>query len=123
MVSSAEIGLSGIPHLPRLWMKALLNAVNALPSEWKTGTDCGFDKRLPRRSDWISPAATAYIDRELPTFLQFERWVLERIPPADAATKAKWAAQFEAMQKSEEQAAAECIEAGRPGPGSAARSC
>lgn len=117
MVSSAEISLSGIPHLPRLWMKASLRAVRALPSEWKSGIECGFDKRVSETIGLDLTAASAYINRELPSFLAFERWVLERIPPADDATKAKWVAQNEAMQKSEEQAAAECIEAGAPGAG------
>ena len=115
MVSSCQIGMLGIPHLPRLWIKALLNAVKALPAEWKTGTNCGFDKKVASMLGLDIEATTAYIGAELPNYLQFERWVSDHIAPPDAATKAKWTADILSGQKSEEQAAAEVIEAGAPG--------
>jgi hypothetical protein len=117
MVSSAQVGLAGIPHLPRLWMKALLNAVHALHPEWKSGLVCGFDKRLAETIGLDLSAAVAYINGELPSYLQFERWVLAHITPPDAATKANWVEQFDGLKKGEEQATAECIEAGAPGAG------
>jgi hypothetical protein len=115
MVSSCQTGMLGIPHLPRLWMKALLNAVNALPEGWKTGTNCGFDKRLAGMIGLDLVAAVAYIGAELPNYLQFEGWVAKHIAQPDDATKAQWTAEMAALEKPEDVSAAECIEAGAPG--------
>ena len=117
MVSSAQTGPAGIAHLPRLWMKAFLNAVNALHPEWKTGTNCGFDKRLAEAIGLDLVAASAYIGEELPNYLQFERWVLDHIETPTEAKKAEWIETFNAMKKPEEAAVAECIECGAPGLG------
>jgi hypothetical protein len=115
MVSSAQTGMLGIPHLPRLWIKALLAAVKALPAEWKTGTGCGFDKRLAETIGLDLVAACAYIGDELPTYVQFERWVADRIENPDAATKAAWVTTFSNLQKPEDVATAELVECGAPG--------
>ena len=114
MVSSGQAGMLGIPHLPRLWMKALLSSVNALAEGWKTGVNCGFDKRVSDMIGLDLVAAKAYIDAELPSYLQFEGWVHDHIAKPDDATKAKWTADTLALQKNEEQAAEERIEAGDP---------
>jgi hypothetical protein len=116
MVSSSQTGLLGVPHLPRLWIKALLNAVKALPEGWKTGTTCGFDSRVAGMIALDLVAAVAYIDAELPNYLQFEHWVGNHIKRADESTKAKWTAEIAAMQKAEDQAAAEVVEAGATDP-------
>jgi hypothetical protein len=114
MVSSAQAGMLGVPHLPRLWMKALLSSVKALPEAWKTGTECGFDKRVAGMIGLDLPAASAYIKSDLPNYLQFERWVSDHIAQPDDATKAKWTAEILALQKSEEAWTAERVEAGAP---------
>jgi hypothetical protein len=116
MVSSGQVGLAGIPHLPRMWMKALLSSVHALPAEWKTGVVCGFDKRCADTIGLDLVATSAYINNEKPTYLQFEAWVLDHIAAPNAATKAEWVAQFNGMQKAEAQAAAEVIESGATDP-------
>ncbi|HEY5341692.1 MAG TPA: hypothetical protein VIK27_11745 [Candidatus Aquilonibacter sp.] len=115
MVSSSQSGMLEVPHLPRLWFKALLAAVNALPEGWKTGTNCGFDKRLAGMIGLDLVAACAFIGAELPNYLQFEHWVRERIAQPDAATKAQWTAEILALQKPQEQATEELVEAGAPG--------
>jgi hypothetical protein len=117
MVSSSQVGLLGIPHLPRLWMKALLSEVHALPAEWKTGTTCGFDKKLAEMIGLDLVAAKAYIAKELPNYGQFENWVRDHIAQPDAAKKAEWVAAVAGMQKGEEQAVGECVECGAPGAG------
>ncbi|MGA2395612.1 MAG: hypothetical protein ABSH03_19905 [Candidatus Lustribacter sp.] len=117
MVSSGQVGLAGIPHLPRMWIKALLNAVGALHPEWKTGTVCGFDKKIAETIGLDLVAAVAYVNAELPNYLQFEGWVLDHIPKPDAATKAAWVSSVAAMQKTEDMAAAECKECGVAGAG------
>lgn len=114
MVSSGQTGMLGVPHLPRLWMKAFLSAVNALPEEWKTGMSCGFDKRVAGMIGLDLPATSAYINSELPTYLQFEAWVSDHISQPDNTTKAKWTAEILALQKSEEAWTDERVEAGAP---------
>ena len=116
MVSSSQVSLLGIPHLPRLWIKALLNAVGALPKDWKTGKVCGFDNRLAGLIGLDIEATSAYINSELPNYLQFESWVRDHIAQPDAATKAKWIAEIAAMKKADEQGAAEVIECGATDP-------
>jgi len=114
MVSSSQTGMLDIPHLPRLWMKALLHAVKALPEGWKTGLDCGFDKLLADMIGLDLVAACAFINAELPAYVPFENWVRDHIAQPDDATKAQWTAKILALQKGAEQAAAECVEAGAP---------
>lgn len=115
MISSGQTGPAGIPHLPRLWFKALLNAVHALPEGWKTGLICGFDTNASKTIGLDLAATVAYIESELPNYLQFEAWVLGRIGTPDDATKAGWVSKLTSGQKGEEQARNECIEAGVPG--------
>lgn len=115
MISSSQSGLLEIPHLPRLWIKALLAAVGALPEGWKTGVNCGFDKTLAGLIGLDLPATSTYISEDLPNYLVFERWVAARIATPDAATKAGWTAKIAAMEKAEETSAAELIEAGATG--------
>lgn len=114
MVSSAQTGPLGIPHLPRLWFKAFLTAVNGLPKEWKTGDNCGFDKRLATTIGMDVVAATTYIHAELPTYIQFENWVTAHIPAYDEATRARWASENLAMKKPDEMAIADIDESGIP---------
>lgn len=115
MVSSAQSGLFGVPHLPRLWIKALLAAVHGLPAEWKTCRNCGFDKRVAGMLGFDIGEVEDFIHAELPTYVQFEAWIRDHIPPADTATRAKWAAEITALQKSEEMALPDLTEAGMPG--------
>ena len=117
MVSSGQVGLAGIPHLPRMWMKALLNAAGALHPEWKSGIVCGFDKKISETIGLDLVATVAYVNAELPNYLQFENWVLNHIPPVDDATKVTWVSNVAAMQKPEEMSAAECKECGVAGAG------
>lgn len=115
MVSSAETGLLGVPHLPRLWAKALLNAARALPSEWKTCGNCGFDKRVAGMIGLDIDATEQYIHGQLPSYVRFEAWVREQIPPFDAATREKWTAEILAMEKTDEMSRADLAEAGYSG--------
>ncbi len=115
MVSSSQTGMLDVPHLPRLWIKALLSAVNALPEGWKTGTNCGFDKRLTSMLGLDLVAACEFIGTNLPNYLQFEALVRDHIAQPDDATKAQWTAELLALEKTEEQATADLLEAGAPG--------
>jgi hypothetical protein len=115
MVSSSEAGPLGIPHLPRMWIKALLAAVGALPAEWKTGSVCGFDCFVAKTIGLDIAAVTAKINADLPNYLQFEAWVATQIGAADGATKAKWASEIRGRDKNPEQAAGDVAEAEAPG--------
>jgi len=115
MVSSSEIGLLDIAHLPRLWMKSFESAVGALPAEWKTGINCGFDCFVATLIGLDIEAATAFIHARLPNYLVFESWVAERIGHPDAATKAAWTHAIRTREKNAEQAAADVAEAEMPG--------
>jgi hypothetical protein len=111
-VSSSTTGPLGIPHLPRLWMKATLTAVKALPEGWNSGF--GFDKFVSDTIGLDLDAACAYIHAELPTYLQFEGWVTDHLPAYDEMTKWTWNGAIRGRQKGEEKAAEERAEAGVP---------
>jgi hypothetical protein len=114
MVSSGQTGMLEVPHLPRLWIKALLSAVSALPDGWKTGANCGFDRTLADLIGLDLDAACGFIQTQLPSYIAFEDWVREHIAEPDADTKARWNSKILGLQKSPEQAAAEAVEAGAP---------
>jgi hypothetical protein len=114
MVSSSEMGFLEIPHLPRLWIKALLNALHALPAEWKTGINCGFDRRVAGMIGLDIEAATAYIQREVPHYLAFEQWVREQIGDPDEQKKSAWRSEIFALQKNDEQFQGDLPETGMP---------
>lgn len=82
-ISPSTSGPLGVVHLPRLWLKSILGAAAALPAGYP---------RVRETADWsvldalgIDPAASARKLGEMPTYLQYESWVRERLPP-DAAT-------------------------------------
>jgi hypothetical protein len=114
MVSSGQIGPLGVPHLPRLWMKALLRATGALPKDWKSGLECGFDNQLATMSGMDLAAAVAYIDAELPDYLTFERWFEQHVGPVTDAQKAEWSAKIAALLQPEDRAQSNLAEAGIP---------
>jgi hypothetical protein len=111
-VSSRLAGPAGLPHLPRLWIKALLRCARALPAGWKSGLNCGLDKYFAASIGLDLAAAIAFVERELPTYLEFEAYVVSHIAPLDDAAKDTWRARLFGERKAEEQARADCIEAG-----------
>jgi hypothetical protein len=112
MVSSAQIGTLGVPHLPRLWMKALSRATGALPKDWKSGPECGFDNQLAKLTGLDLAAAVEYINAELPDYLTFERWFEEQVGPVTDAQKAEWSEKIAALQQPEDRAQPNLAEAG-----------
>jgi hypothetical protein len=112
MVSSAQYGMLGVPHLPRLWVKALLRASGALPKEWKSGLECGFDQNLAKITGMDLAAAVEFINTELPDYLTFERWFEQQVGPITAAQKAEWSEKLLALQQPEDRAQPNLIEAG-----------
>lgn len=87
-LSSQTAGPLGLQHLPRLWLKATLEAQNALYDGWKSGPASGFDTWFSGVTGLELPAAIAYIHAEMPFYLTFESWFKERaqhISPAEIA--------------------------------------
>jgi hypothetical protein len=111
-VSSSQAGLLGVLHLPRLWMKALLTGVKALPEGWNSGF--GFDKRVADTVGFDLDAACAFIHAELPQYLAFEQWVVDRAGPVTDAKRTEWNAAIRAREKPEDKAAEERAEVGVP---------
>lgn len=112
MVSSGQTGMLGVPHLPRLWMKAISRATGALPKDWKSGLECGFDNSLSKLTGMDLAAAIEYINTELPDYLTFERWFETNVGPVTDAKKAEWVQAVAAMQQPEDRAAPNLVEAG-----------
>ncbi len=111
-VSSGITGPLGIAHLPRLWMKAMLTGVGALPQGWNSGF--GFDQRVSDAIGMDLAAACAYIHAEMPTYLQFEDWVRAHIPAADAVKCAEYTQMVRTRDKPPERAADDRVELGLP---------
>jgi hypothetical protein len=114
LVSSAQSGRLGVAHLPRLWMKAMLNAVGALQDGWKSGPTCGFDNKCATTIGLDLPAAIAYINAELPTYVQFEQWVGAHIQKPDIMQLGVWMKELASIQKPAEQAEIDLKEAEAP---------
>jgi len=115
MVSSGQYGFLGVPHLPRLWMKALSRATGALPKDWKSGVECGFDMQLAKLTGLDVAAAIEYINAELPDYLTFEGWFEEQVGPVTDAQKAEWSEKIAALQQPPDRATPNLEEAGAAG--------
>jgi hypothetical protein len=86
LISSDLSGPLGAIHLPRLWCKLLLSAKGQLPDDYP---ECGggFDQMTLDGLKVDRDAAVAFVKGSLPTYAQFEAWVLEQrggnIPAAE----------------------------------------
>lgn len=111
-ISSSTTGPIGIAHLPRLWMKALLTAVKALPEGWNSGF--GFDARVSELIGLDLAAACSFIHAELPNYLQFEAWVRAQLGAIDDTDRLRWNLEIRQREKGDERATEERAEAGVP---------
>ncbi|MGA2394659.1 MAG: hypothetical protein ABSH03_15060 [Candidatus Lustribacter sp.] len=106
-VSTQSVGLLGLMHVPRFWMKATLAAAGALYPDWRSGTDSPLDMWFCEAIGLDLAAAIARVRSEFPSYVAFEAWVAEhaaRVSPADIAGHN---AALHARQKPEEVAARE----------------
>jgi hypothetical protein len=77
LITSDVRGPLGAVHLPRLWQKALLSAKGMLPDGYDE-CGAGFDQMTLDGLGLDRDKTLSYLKTQLPTYPQFERWVLEQ---------------------------------------------
>jgi hypothetical protein len=103
VVGSTVCGRLGIAHLPRLWLKAILNAAGALAEGYTSGPS-GFDRMLLEGIGADTGAAFAYL-ATIPSYLAFEDWIRSHATKLDPDAIAKATSEILTFEKSEEKAA------------------
>ena len=75
LISSGNFGPAGMCQLPRLWWKVLSRQAGQLDPDYP---DCsgGLDSMVLQQLDLDKDRTLNYIRREMPTYLEFENWVL-----------------------------------------------
>ncbi len=74
LISSGTAGPLGVLHLPRLWLKASLEANGKLDSRYP-GAGQGYDQMTISALGLEREAVLAFIKESKPTYPQFEAWV------------------------------------------------
>ena len=74
LISSGVSGPLGVLHLPRLWLKASLEATGKLAPGYP-GAGKGFDQMVIDGLGLQRDAVLAFIKSSKPTYPQFEAWV------------------------------------------------
>lgn len=75
-ISSGTAGPLGVLHLPRLWQKVLLSAKGKLPEGYD---ECGYGyDQMVLDALGLDKAATVAFLKTIPTYPEFERWVLRQ---------------------------------------------
>lgn len=77
LISSESAGPLGAIHLPRLWSKLTLSNAGVLSEEYD---ECGhgFDQMTITDLNLDRDKVMDYVKKNRPTYLQFERWVVEQ---------------------------------------------
>jgi hypothetical protein len=77
LIGSSESGPLGALQLPRLWSKVLMSAKGVLDDEYD---ECGggFDQMLLDGLGLDREKTLDYLKTSLPTYPEFEQWVLEQ---------------------------------------------
>jgi len=77
LISSGVAGPLGVLHLPRLWLKASLEAAGKLHPDYP-GAGKGYDQMVLDGLGLDREEFLGYIKDSKPTYLQLEAWVLEK---------------------------------------------
>jgi len=85
LISSSVAGPLGVLHLPRLWLKASLEARNKLAAGYP-GIGQGYDMMVINGLGLNADAVRKFITDSKPTYPQFEAWI--RSQPGVNLTKA-----------------------------------
>jgi hypothetical protein len=75
MISSTVTGPLGIMHAPRLWMKLRLKKHDALADEYSF-TKRGLTEFFTDALDFDFDALAAFVEREEPDYMAFEKWLV-----------------------------------------------
>ena len=87
-ISSQSSGPLGLEHLPRLWMKATLEATGALFDGWRSGSRSPIDVLFARTAGIDIDETIDRIHNCLPTYVEFEAWFqsnARHVMPSDIA--------------------------------------
>jgi hypothetical protein len=115
LVSSSAKGPLGVYHLPRLWLKMLLDAIGKLPAGYRAG-EGGFDEDTLDNLGLDLGELRTYVQEVQPTYLEFEAWVREHAKHLDADSIAKHNAYILNRDKSDENAKKQVAEIGAGAP-------
>ncbi len=85
LISSGVAGPLGVLHLPRLWLKASLEAVGKLAPGYP-GAGKGYDQMVIDGLGLNRDAVLAFIKNSKPTYPQFEAWVKKSGTKLDKAS-------------------------------------
>ena len=114
-LSSQSAGPLGLRHLPRLWLKAILESTGALYAGWRSGKPSGFDTWFAGAVGVDIDEMKTYLNDTKPTYMQFEAWFAERAKNLSPAAIAKLNAAMLVREKPPEVAARERAELGIEG--------
>ncbi len=78
LVATIDYGPLGVRQLPRTWHKILLRAKGLLHPDYPDMTESGLDPRVLRALNLDIDATLNHIRENLPSYLEFEGWVLEQ---------------------------------------------
>jgi hypothetical protein len=104
-ISSQSVGPLGLRHLPRFWLKALLEATGALYDGWKSGPASGFDTWFASITQIDLAMAQERVTTTLPSYLDYERWFAATAGNVGADVIADLNAQMARREKPEAVAA------------------
>lgn len=85
LISSGVAGPMGVLHLPRLWLKASLEARGKLAPGYP-GAGKGYDQMVIDGLGLQRDAVLDYIKSSKPTYCQFEAWVKKNGTKTDKAS-------------------------------------
>lgn len=88
-VSSLASGPLGLLHLPRLWAKAVIKAVGALPEGYNSGKG-PIDEQLAQAIGMDLAESVRFTSETLPSYLDYEQWVREHATTLNPTTIAAW---------------------------------
>ena len=104
-VSSLATGPLEVLHLARLWAKAVIKAVGALPEGWHSGHG-PLDEQLAETIGMDLAASVRYT-ADLPSYIAYEGWVREHATKLEPAIVAAWNERMRTREKPEHVAAPE----------------
>jgi len=110
-ITSLLTGPLGILHLPRLWGKAVIKAIGALPDGYNSGHG-RLDEDLAAAIGMDLAASVRYTHDELPTYIAYEAWVRKNATNLKPEPIATWNELMKTRQKREDMATAERAELG-----------